>query len=333
MQRVVVMGAGAIGSLIGGKLSRVMPVALIGRPEHIAVIQTHGLRLAGRSSETIHCGPQLQAIASPSELTPPLNEGDVCVLAVKAAQAAQAAGELQTAAGTLQKPLPLFALQNGTGYEAALDTATTPVLSVYRVVVHLGATYASSGCVEDWGGEILLSNDATSAALKDMLNASGLQARLVPDLEAVRWQKIAFNCALNALSGIFEVRNRETIMPALRPLRRAVLNEVREVAAALNVHLPGTDELLAEFEMRALASNNVNSLLQDLRRGKPTEVAYLNAAVLAAARSQGRDAPVNGVLADWVMRLERTGPGTGQQELRSKAQTEVLALAGALTPG
>lgn len=332
-RRVVVMGAGAIGSLIGGKLAHVMPVALIGRAEHMAAIQSHGLRLEGHSRETIPCGSNFQAATSPYELAPPIGAGDLCVLAVKAAQAARAAGELRAAVSAGQPPLPLYALQNGTGYEAALRAATAPILDVFRAVVHLGATYAGPGRVEDWGGEILLSNDVASAALKDKLNASGLQARTVQDLEAFRWQKIAFNCALNALAGVFEVRNRETITKALRPIRRAVLDEAREVATTLHVQLSSTDELLAEFEARAQASNNMNSLLQDLQRGRPTEVAYLNAAILAAARAQGRDAPVNGVLADWVSRLERATPGPEQRELRSKAQTEVLALAGARALG
>lgn len=116
-------------------------------------------------------------------------------------------------------------------------------------------------------------------------------------------------------------------MPELLPLRRAVLAEVREEAVAAGVQLPDLDELLAEFEARARASNNVNSLLQDLRRGRPTEIGFLNEAILHRARAAGREALVNGTLAEWVRRLETAGE-SARPGVREKAQLELLALAG-----
>ncbi|MBI3831506.1 MAG: 2-dehydropantoate 2-reductase [Planctomycetes bacterium] len=330
IRRAVVFGAGAIGSLIGGMLARVLPVALVGRAEHIHAIRAHGLRLEGLSNETIACGERLTVAETLAQLAPPLSKGDAVILAVKAAQAADAARALsaEVAGRSMDPPLPLYALQNGTGFEAELRAALAPSFALRHAVVHLGATYAGPGRVEEWGGEILLPDDSSSRSLVQALKEAGLGARNLPDLEVWRWKKIAFNCALNAVSGIWEVRNRETIVEALKPLRRAVLREVREEAAALDVLLPGTDELLAEFERRALASNNVNSLLQDLRRGRPTEVGYLNAAILNAARTAGREALANGTLAEWVRRLERARTEVERAEIRARAQTELLALAG-----
>jgi 2-dehydropantoate 2-reductase len=330
IRRVVVFGAGAIGSLIGGKLAKVLPVALVGRAEHIHAIRAHGLRLEGLSNETMAYGERLAVEETLAQLATPLSHGDAVILAVKAAQAADAARALsaEVAGRRFDAPLPLYSLQNGTGFEAELRAALSLSFALRHAVVHLGATYTGPGRVEEWGGEILLPDDSLSRLLVQALKASGLGARNLPDLEVWRWKKIAFNCALNALSGIWEVRNRETIVDALKPLRRAVLREVREVAAALGVLLPGTDELLSEFERRALASNNVNSLLQDLRRGRPTEVGYLNEAILNAARSAGREALANGTLAEWVRRLERARSEDERADIRAKAQTELLALAG-----
>lgn len=327
LERVVVLGAGAIGSLIGGKLSQSISVVLIGRDEHVRAVRTLGLRLAGLSNTTIACGERLSAFSSISDLPEPLNERDAVILAVKAAQVAGAARTLNAAPGTLNGVIGLYALQNGTGYEEELHAALPAPFVVRHAVVHLGATYTGPGCVEDWGGEILLPDDLRSTELAAHLSAGGLGARCLPNLDVWRWKKIAFNCALNAFSGIWEVRNRETITPELLPLRRAVLAEVREEAAAAGVKLPETAELLAEFEARALASNNINSMLQDLRRGRPTEVGYLNEAILHRARAACREALVNGTLAEWIRRLE-SAEEEARPGLREKARTELLALAG-----
>ncbi|MCW8130374.1 MAG: ketopantoate reductase family protein [Planctomycetota bacterium] len=326
IERVVVLGAGAIGSLIGGKLAKTLPVVLIGRDEHMRAVAARGLRLTGLSDETVRCGERLAALTRLEDLAVPLNARDAVILAVKAAQAAEAARALMSAPGTPPGEVALYALQNGTGYEDALRAAVPEAFALRHAVVHLGATYAGPGCVEEWGGEILLPDDARSAELAEKLVASGLGARSLPDLEVWRWKKIAFNCALNAFSGIWEVRNRETIVPELLPLRRAVLAEVREEAAAAGVQLPGLGELLAEFEARARASNNVNSLLQDLRRGRPTEVGFLNEAILHRARAAGREALVNGTLAAWIRRLE-SAQESARPGLREMARLELLALA------
>lgn len=326
LRRVVMMGAGALGSLLGGKLARAIPVVLIGRARQLEAIREAGLRLEGLSNETVICGAQLALASSPLDLTPPLGAGDLVLLAVKAAQAAEAAREL-TAAAPQDVLLPLIALQNGTGYEDALRAALDGKWKLLHGVVHLGATWVAPGRVEDWGGEILLPDASAGRALAAALERAGLRARVVPDLETQRWEKIAFNCALNALSAILEVRNRETILEELRPVRRAVLREVHAVAVAAGIKLRTPEDLLVEFESRARASNNLNSMLQDLRHGKPTEIAFLNAAIAGHAPASGSAAPVNAFLAETIARLERARGDVPQRAVREEARAALKRLA------
>lgn len=176
IERVVVLGAGAIGSLIGGKLARTLPVVLIGRDEHMRAVASRGLRLTGLSDETVRCGERLAAHTRLEDLAVPLNARDAVILAVKAAQAAEAARGLAAAPGAAPGKVALYALQNGTGYEDALRAAVPEAFALRHAVVHLGTTYAGPGCVEDWGGEILLPDDARSAEFAAKLSASGLRA-------------------------------------------------------------------------------------------------------------------------------------------------------------
>jgi 2-dehydropantoate 2-reductase len=52
---------------------------------------------------------------------------------------------------------------------------------------------------------------------------------------------------------------------------------------------------------------NPGSTLQSIRRGQPTEIDYLNGAVVDAARAAGTSAPVNAALTEMVHEVERTG--------------------------
>ena len=333
MRRAVIFGAGALGSLLGGKLAAVLPVALIGRKKHLEAIRASGLRIGGLSNLTVPAGPNLFLVEKVAELQPALTSGDAILLAVKAQQVAEAARALSIAGDKIpaaSASLPVFALQNGTGYEDNLRANLSGRFVLQHAVSHVGATFVAPGHVEDWGGEILLPDEACSQALAEALQKTGFKARCLPDLEVWRWKKIAFNCALNPLSAILEARNKDTLRPELRPLRRAVLDEVRQEAAAQGLALPSVDELLAEFERRAGASNNVNSMWQDILAHKPTELPFLNEAVLHLARRRGKDAPANATLAAWVRRLKESPNAQEQKNLREKARLELTALAAAL---
>jgi len=332
LRRVVVLGAGALGSLLGGKFAAVLPVALVGRKGHLEAIRTAGLRISGLSKLTLGTGANLALAENLAELQPPLSAGDVILLAVKAQQAADAARALSEAVEKIDArwPLPVYALQNGTGFEEPLRANLSNAFALYHAVSHVGAAFVAPGHVEDWGGEILLPNDACSHALAEAFRQAHIKARCLADLEIWRWKKIAFNCALNPLGAILEARNKDTLRAELRPLLRAVLGEVRVEAAARGLRLPTVNDLLAEFEQRAGASNNVNSMWQDILARKPTELSFLNAAILSLARARGNDTPANATLTAWIRRLEESPNAQTQKELREKAVLELTALAAAL---
>ncbi|GMV81142.1 MAG: hypothetical protein AMXMBFR7_23260 [Planctomycetota bacterium] len=327
LNRIVIFGAGALGGLLGGKLSRVAPVVLVARPAMAAVLRAHGLRLAGQSNETMACGPNFQVVSdAAAELT--LQPGDAILLTVKAGAVSEALNDvasLPRAPGT--PALPLFGLQNGTGFEGALHAAAARGFCPLHAVAHIGATLVEPGLIEDWGGELLLPEGSAGQALAALLANAGLKARTLPDLEVWRWKKIAFNCALNALSAILEVRNRETIRPEWRALRKQVLCEARAAAALHGVNLPPTEALLEEFEGRAKASNNVNSMWQDLQRGRRTEAAYLNGAVAERVVLKERWAPAaNAWLARIVQELVDARDETAQAEIRLRGIARLQAL-------
>jgi 2-dehydropantoate 2-reductase len=316
--RVVVYGAGALGSLLGGKLSRRVPVTLVGRRAHVEAIRAAGLRLAGLSHECVMSGPRLTAVESLDEVVPGLRPDDAVFLTVKAAQCREAGRLLAEAAPAAGRPA-LAAFQNGTGFEDALRAALRGHFELLHAVSHLGATLTAPGQVEDWGGEILLPATREGEALRDLLRDAEQPARSVADLEGCRWEKIAFNCALNPFCVLLDARNDQTLAPEWRALRAAVLREARAEAEARGVALASPEELLAEFERRVSRSHNVNSMLQDFRRGRATESPYLNGALARGARARGAQAPANAALAEWLERLEAVRGTPAERETRAAA--------------
>jgi 2-dehydropantoate 2-reductase len=326
---VLVLAAGALGSLLGGKLSRVAPVQFLGRAAHLDAIRTAGLRLAGLSREVLHPGPGLALAETMQELSPP-RAGAVVLLTVKAGATAAAAAELAAAYKRRwpRRRFPtLFTFQNGMGWEAALRKVWPGM--VIHAVSHLGATMVGPGMVEDWGGEILLPRGGVAERLRRLLRRAGISARTAGDraaLERRRWEKFAFNCALNALATLLEKPNHKALELRWRSLQRAVLAEVRAEASEAGVRLPGIAALGAEFERRVRASRNLNSMLQDLRAGRPTETAFLNREVAERAKSGRRSAPANVALAGWIERLEAAKDAAERAAVRSRGLEELARL-------
>lgn len=321
--RIIVFGAGALGSLIGGKLARRNRIALIGRPAHISAIRQDGLRLGGRSSGTIRCNPNFTALEDINEMRPQLRTGDVVFLTVKAAQIRQATETLAKTPADASS-LPLVAFQNGTGFEKDLEGATG--FEILHAVSHLGATWVEPGLVEDWGGEILLPDSPLGNTIRDTFKQARIASRSMSDLEHWRWKKIAFNCTLNALSALMAVRNKDTVIDVFRPLRRAVLEEVRIEAEAMGISMPTAEELLNEFEGLAGASNNVNSMIQDIQRGRPTEIRFLNRAIAEMALAGDRNAPANVCLAEGIERIETCSNDEEYTAVRNEALAKLREL-------
>ena len=123
----------------------------------------------------------------------------------------------------------------------------------------------------------------------------------VDDLRAVAWDKMAINCVANPLAALTGARNRDLVAPQLEDLRRGVVAEVMAVAAAEGITMP--PDTAARVDAMLSRSRNLNSMAQDVLRGRPTEIDHLNGFVAALGEHHGIDTPVNRWLADMVRLL------------------------------
>lgn len=299
----IVLGAGAIGSLYGAKLAPRHSVTLIGNAEHVRAINERGLRIEG--CEQIHVRvPALDQIRSIAPNT-------VVLLTTKVTDSVAALGPI---ADLVREDTTIVCLQNGIGSEAVAREALARRGVVLRGIHHGGALFSAPGRIT-WmtRGLTVIEPHERSSAIVAALNGAGLEARVGGDMRAEVWRKLVINCVVNPITSITGTRVGGIVTPALDPVKRLVIDECVAVAAAEKVHLK--NDFLKHINSYFAPSRNVASMLQDLRRGRPTEMDYLNAAVVSLGAQHGIDCPVNRALSDIIRAMERRGASLFPEEM------------------
>ncbi|RLI27021.1 MAG: 2-dehydropantoate 2-reductase [Candidatus Hecatellales archaeon] len=300
--RLLVVGGGAIGCLYTAILSSIgCRVTLLGRPWMIEAVRRNGLKVHGKISLETRV---YEAVSFPSEIKR-LEDFSLILLAVKAYQAAEAA--LQVSPIAAASGAPILCLQNGLGVEGEVAEALGPLIPVVRGVSFCGAYVEGPGVIRCTGlGETLVANKPLRrlARFVDLLRKAGLQARLEDSMEAVVWEKTLVNAGITPFGALTGLRNGELLKADGIP--EAMAETVREgvrVAEKSRVHL-SRDPVELTFKTAEATAENYNSMLQDLRRGKRTEIDYINGALARLGGSLGVPTPLNRLLTKLVKDLE-----------------------------
>ena len=285
-RQAVIFGAGALGSWLGARLDP--PAVLVARGEHAAAMREHGLRLGGIEDETV--------AVEVAEACPDVGPDALVIAAVKTFDFEATIAALRP---RLSDDTVVAVLANGLAPELELQRGLER--PVVRIVAEFGATRDGPGVVSAWGGRALLGPGDDEDRVAAALTPTGLTIVRVDDLRAVAWDKMAINCVANPLAALTGARNRDLVAPQLEDLRRGVVAEVMAVAAAEGITMP--PDTAARVDAMLSRSRNLNSMAQDVLRGRPTEIDHLNGFVAALGEHHGIDTPVNLWLADMVRLL------------------------------
>lgn len=281
--QILVYGAGAIGSYLGARCSP--RATLIARPDHVEAIRRHGLAISGLEEDRVTIAAQEQC--------PAIRENALLMVAVKRGDV-EAAGH--ALAPQVRTDTVVAALSNGLDPDRVLaDILDRPVP---RVIVQLGVTLDGPGRISCWGGHLVLGHGAVEDRIASSFGQGGLVVQRTQDLPLVVWKKFAVNCVANPLSALTGRCNRELVHPELAPLRDAIVAEVARLAETENVNLPA--DLRERIDLALGSSGNRTSMLQDIRRGRPTEIEHLNGLVARRLADHGIAAPINQGLAQMV---------------------------------
>jgi 2-dehydropantoate 2-reductase len=145
--------------------------------------------------------------------------------------------------------------------------------------------------------------------LQGLLAGAGYPVTVAASIAACEWRKSLWNLAVSGPCALLDAVNGAILdVPELRALAETLLVEARAVAAAEGVALSDAD-LERVFASTEKTRANTNAMLQDLRRGAPTEIAFLNGAVARLAERHGLSAPTHAAVARLIAARERLGRG------------------------
>ena len=288
--KFAVMGAGAVGCYYGGMLARAgHDVVLIARPQHVQAVTSVGLRLQTQTfDEQIH----LQASSDASAV----QGTDVVLFAVKSSDT-EAAGKLMLP--YLRADALVMCLQNGVDNADRLR-AVLPRHTVSAAVVYVATEMAGSGHVKHHGrGDLVVEPSAIETGAVQALVAAGVPTEVSNNVRGALWAKLVLNCAYNAVSAIAQLPYGKTVAGVgVLDVMRDVVAECMAVASAEGVQVAG-DVHAAVANLAASMPTQSSSTAQDLARGKPTEIDFLNGFIVRRGEALGIATPANRVL--WAL--------------------------------
>jgi 2-dehydropantoate 2-reductase len=298
LERIVVVGAGAIGSLYAAHLASVAEVwVLTRRPDHAEALCAKGLSVSGKSS----IDAVLHATSDPSELP----HFDAAIVATKANEVAAAAEALR---GRSEGAV-VMTCQNGLGADEILaDAGPWPLLSA---VTFMSGTKHDDCLVEyeldapTWLGPSAVrpATQSTAAHVATLLRRAGLRAEAFDDVRPALWSKLIFNATVNALSALTGLPHdrhfrMEEQITDLGHLARALVEEGRAVAGAAGVELHEDPwemnlEAVRRGETAQGSYRHLPSMLADVRAGRRTEVDFITGALVREGHARGVPVPLH----------------------------------------
>lgn len=298
--KILVYGAGALGSVLGATLARAHDVTLLARRDHAEAVNRAGLLVEGKA-------PGVARVRAVTDLASAPNV-DLVLLTVKAYDTAAAARALRAFVGPSTRVLTL---QNGLGNLEVLR-ASFPAAQVLAGAITVGATMLEPGRVRHAGFGYCKIGSA-SGNRKDAeevaraLAADGLPIEAVDDPESEIWAKVVVNAGINPVTAITGLPNGALLEHAwLTELMTSACEEAIEVAKAEGVALPDDDLLYRARKVAEMTAANKSSMLQDVERGKRTEIDAISGEIVRRGRARGVDVPVSATLAALVKGIELT---------------------------
>jgi len=300
--RVAVVGAGAMGCLYGGLLSEAgVDVSLVDVwGEHVDAINAKGLHITGVSGDRV--------VRVPAKTNPEtVGRVELVLLFVKSYDTSKAMRDSMPLIGgdtyvlTLQNGLGnLEAIAESVGLGRVLGGTTShgSTLVGPREIRHAGVGPTVVGTLER-------GSRGTAEKVADTFNGAGLLTRVSDDVRGDVWGKVLVNLGINALTALTGLRNGQLLeVPELRRLMRLAVEEGMRVADADGVDLAPIDHVAHVYEVAEATAANRSSMLQDVERGRRTEIDALNGAVVGLGEKLGVETPVNRALTALVKGLE-----------------------------
>ncbi len=308
--RVLVFGLGALGTVYACLLKEAGHfVAGVDREPVVSRVRKEGLTVTGIWGE--HHAFLDEVVSDEKELKE--RSFDLIVLAVKSFDTGTAASKLSSVVGN---ETYVVLAQNGYGnYQAAKSFLSPDRLVVARVIFGSETVEPGKAKVTVIADEVVIGSpdnlihENVLKSLADLFSSCGIPTRVSGEVMKYVWGKIIYNSALNPLGAILEVPYGKL---AENEYTRRLMNEIiEEIFAVLGACgettlWPDAVSYREAFygQMVPSTAGHHASMLQDIQRGRKTEIDALNGAVVELGKKLGVDTPVNRIIVSLVKAKE-----------------------------
>lgn len=303
LDKICVVGPGAIGCLFASLLHRGgANVTLLDKDlERARFISERGVtvtRIGGRRTVKI---PVTADAAS-------VGHCDLVLIAVKSYDTESS---VRSALPLLGKKTLFLTLQNGLG-NAEKIASIVGKRNVLASITAQGANLVSPGRVvhagvgETFVGELSGKLSSRAKAVASLFSSCRIPAKACEKIECLIWGKLVINAGINPLTVILNCRNGELLKRReSRELLHLLVGEAASVARKKGICLPYRSASAQAEKVASLTGENISSMLQDIRRGKHTEIDYINGAIVREGKKCSFPTPFNKFALLLVKALEK----------------------------
>ena len=291
--KIIVLGAGAIGSLYGAKLSKLNDVTLVGRQEHVDEINKNGLRIIGIEDEIY----KVKAVTKIEKI----EDNTLIILATKVYDSKKTIEDIKD---LIKKDTTILCLQNGLYSEDIVKQVVGEKCLVLRGISNCGVAFLKPGVVQyNTHSYTVIEKSKVSNEIAELFGKCGFECDVSENIKYGGWKKLILNCVLNPLTTILRIENRGIVDEKLAPIKKLIIDECLKVAERDGVKFD--IDFVKTINEVIKNSRNISSMQQDILKGKKTEIDYLNGAVVELGRKYKIKCPVNEGLVMIVKGMEK----------------------------
>jgi len=299
--RILVVGAGAIGSLFGAYLSRTNDVVLLGRSYHMSAIEQQGLRISGKT--TMHCRlPAVDAVQKISE--PP----DIILLTVKSYDTENAMKQIHH---LVHDETMVISLQNGLGNIETMERIIQKQQILAGVTTH-GVIFSKPGEIIHSGqghtllGELTCARSPRLQKIVQLFNEAGIETDASDNIIRELWVKAIINSSINPITAFFQCKNGYLLQNAVL---ENIVEQVREestcIALKAGMPLKSNEVIRRMKEVIHETAENYSSMAQSVQQGKRTEIDSINGYLMTIGKRHGIKTPLNSMLVDLIYSITK----------------------------
>lgn len=292
---IYVVGGGSIGAFLAGRhaAAGMNTVLIVRTPERRDALQG-GLEFLPAFGEIggFRAKPTVATWAD----CPPFPANTRIFLCCKVFQFEEALFEIRA---RLQDDSELVFCQNGLGVFEEAEQFLFPTPRWQRAICWFGVRPRGQGKEEEFlvsgqpGIELGGSRPDLLVQTAEDLRQAGIPVLFEGPAAQAEWRKALWNLGCNAICALVGAPNGEIASnPHLRSVAEATMLESMQVGQALGVFL-GPEDKERAYQAAEAGPSNLNSMLQDLRHGRPTELPWLNGYIVREGKRLGIDTPVN----------------------------------------